>query len=137
MDAHAGDGGPWNPRATLVDPVDIDARTLAAALVSCVLSDTTHDQHHMRSPAGPDVILDVEVQGVRCVLSLVPQRPVTAPRLSRRQFEIATMIADGLTNREIASTLQISEWTVATHIRHVFAKFGVSTRAAMVARMLA
>jgi DNA-binding NarL/FixJ family response regulator len=123
-------------RTTVIDPADADASTLVEALVSVVLSDIAQRQHGRRGEAS-DVILDLEVRGIRCVLSRVPQSSrATEPQLSRRQVEIATMIADGLTNREIASTLQISQWTVATHIRHIFAKLGVSTRAAMVARVL-
>jgi hypothetical protein len=37
-------------------------------------------------------------------------------------------------NKQIAHQLHISEWTVATHLRRIFAKLGVDTRAAMVYR---
>jgi DNA-binding NarL/FixJ family response regulator len=43
------------------------------------------------------------------------------------------MIARGATNREAASRLFISEATVKTHLLHVYAKLGVSDRAAAVA----
>ena len=36
--------------------------------------------------------------------------------------------------KEVASKLSISEWTVSTHMRRIFAKLGVETRAAMVLR---
>ena len=36
--------------------------------------------------------------------------------------------------KQIAAQLHISEWTVATHVRRVFCKLGVSTRAGMVYR---
>jgi DNA-binding CsgD family transcriptional regulator len=44
------------------------------------------------------------------------------------------LVADGLVNKQIADVLRISEWTVSTHLRRVFAKLGVDTRAAMVSR---
>jgi DNA-binding CsgD family transcriptional regulator len=79
------------------------------------------------------VILDVEVDGVRCLLLRVPEASVP---LSPRELEIARMVARGYPNKTIASILYISSWTVASHLRRVFSKLGVSTRAAMVARLL-
>jgi DNA-binding CsgD family transcriptional regulator len=79
------------------------------------------------------VILDVEVDGVRCLLLRVPE--ARAP-LSPRESEIARMVAKGYPNKTIASVLDISSWTVASHLRRVFSKLGVSSRAAMVARLL-
>lgn len=84
-----------------------------------------------------DVILDVEVDGVRCVL--VRQTPETdrvEVVLSPREREIARMVAKGYPNKVIARVLEISSWTVSTHLRRVFAKLGVSSRAAMVAHLL-
>jgi DNA-binding CsgD family transcriptional regulator len=56
--------------------------------------------------------------------------------LSPREREIVRMIAAGYPNKAIAAVLEISEWTVGTHVRRVFAKLRVSSRAAMVARWL-
>ena len=52
--------------------------------------------------------------------------------LTGRELEIATWVARGCPNKQIAKNLHISEWTVATHIRRIFAKLGVDSRAAMV-----
>ncbi|HEX8863120.1 MAG TPA: helix-turn-helix transcriptional regulator [Actinomycetes bacterium] len=79
------------------------------------------------------MILDMEVDGVRCLLLRVPK---THAPLSPRELEIARMVAKGLPNKTIASVLDISSWTVASHLRRVFTKLGVSSRAAMVARLL-
>ena len=57
--------------------------------------------------------------------------------LSPREQEIVHMVAKGYPNKTIAAVLEISSWTVSTHLRRVFAKVGVRTRAAMVARALA
>jgi hypothetical protein len=46
------------------------------------------------------------------------------------------MVAEGHPNKVIAAVLSISPWTVGTHLRRIFAKFGVGSRAAMVARWL-
>ena len=45
------------------------------------------------------------------------------------------MIAKGYPNKVIASVLDISVWTVSTHLRRIFAKLGVTSRAAMVTAM--
>ncbi len=54
--------------------------------------------------------------------------------LTARELQIATLVALGRLNKQIAAQLHISEWTVATHVRRVFSKLGVSTRAGMVYR---
>jgi len=48
--------------------------------------------------------------------------------LTKRELEIATLATDRRTNREIASTLFLSEKTVESHMRHIFRKLGVSSR---------
>jgi DNA-binding CsgD family transcriptional regulator len=50
-------------------------------------------------------------------------------RLTRRELEVVRLMAQGLTNREIARRLFISERTVDGHLEHVREKLGVSTRA--------
>ena len=49
--------------------------------------------------------------------------------LSRREEEVAALVARGLTNRQIASELSISEHTVATHVRKILRKLGLRSRA--------
>jgi DNA-binding CsgD family transcriptional regulator len=46
------------------------------------------------------------------------------------------MVANGYTNKAIAKVLDISSWTVSTHLRRAFGKLDVGSRAAMVARLL-
>src|SRR5262249_43303600 len=65
--------------------------------------------------------------------------PPSAPSLvslSPREHEIVRMVAKGYPNKTIAGILNISSWTVCTHMRRIFAKLGVASRAAMVARLL-
>jgi non-specific serine/threonine protein kinase len=49
--------------------------------------------------------------------------------LTRREEEIAVRVAQGLTNRQIATELMISEHTAATHVRRVLKKLGLRSRA--------
>jgi DNA-binding CsgD family transcriptional regulator len=55
--------------------------------------------------------------------------------LSPREREIARLIAAGYPNKTIGGILDISPWTVATHIRRIFTKLRVHGRASMVARL--
>jgi DNA-binding CsgD family transcriptional regulator len=53
--------------------------------------------------------------------------------LSHRELEVLGLVAAGTTNRETAARLFISEATVKTHLLHIYAKLGVTDRAAAVA----
>lgn len=53
--------------------------------------------------------------------------------LSDRELEVLALIAQGLTNREAAARLFISEATVKTHLVHIYRKLDVNDRAAAVA----
>jgi DNA-binding NarL/FixJ family response regulator len=50
--------------------------------------------------------------------------------LSARECEVLALVAQGHTNRAIAAKLFLSEKTVARHLSNIFAKLGVSSRAA-------
>lgn len=58
-----------------------------------------------------------------------PHKPLTAARLSAREREVLTLIAQGRTNRETAAALHISEATVKTHLLHIYGKLEVPDRA--------
>ena len=47
-----------------------------------------------------------------------------AGRLTRRELEIAGLLAEGLSNKEIAARLVISQRTVETHVDHILSKLG-------------
>jgi DNA-binding CsgD family transcriptional regulator len=122
------------PRAVRVSapisPVDKLVRKLVA-----------HATHVADSgPCGDDkskkVIFDAELDGMRCLIVREPKTTEARVSCSPREREIARMVAKGYPNKAIAAVLEISSWTVGTHLRHVFAKFHVSSRAAMVARMI-
>jgi DNA-binding CsgD family transcriptional regulator len=56
--------------------------------------------------------------------------------LSTRESEIMSLIADGHTNGEIASSLFLAEKTVKNHVRSIYSKLGVASRSAAIARWL-
>jgi DNA-binding CsgD family transcriptional regulator len=76
----------------------------------------------------------LEHRGIRVVL-VIDAGAGNGYCLSPRELQIARMVAAGATNRAIADALDISEWTVSTHLRRVFAKTGVVSRAEMVAEL--
>jgi DNA-binding CsgD family transcriptional regulator len=86
-------------------------------------------------PSDNDVLLDMTRGSVRCRITRVRRTPL--PVLSPREHEVARMVSLGYTNKAIAAVLEISLWTVSTHLRRIFMKLSVTSRAAMVARLLA
>lgn len=84
-----------------------------------------------RDPSDPRMVF---IDGRR--YRLVPVEDPADLGLSARQVEIIRMVASGLVNKQIADALSISEWTVSTHLRRIFARLNVDTRAAMVSRFM-
>jgi DNA-binding CsgD family transcriptional regulator len=60
------------------------------------------------------------------------REPEAANRLTPREREIVELVATGATNREIAAHLVLSPRTVDHHLRQVFAKLGISSRAELI-----
>jgi DNA-binding CsgD family transcriptional regulator len=114
--------------------------TLLGPQVQAVVRQLVELANRMPDTDGDGVLIDQVIGATRCVVTVGPQRrparPMAADLLSPREHEIARMVADGRTNKEIASVLDISSWTVSTHLRRIFSKLGVTTRAAMVARLV-
>ena len=74
----------------------------------------------------------VETLGRRGRLDLTAA-PVAAAKddgvgLTARELDVLRLLADGLTNREIAARLFISQKTVGAHMAHIYAKLGVHSR---------
>jgi DNA-binding CsgD family transcriptional regulator len=120
----------------------------ASDLSACVLGEFQVEQHQLLVVSlEPSSLLDHEldqyielerftVQGKQCaIVQLKNTSPIEveiAKLLTDRELQIATLIASGQSNKQVAKQLQISEWTVSTHLRRIFIKLGVDSRAAMV-----
>jgi len=61
--------------------------------------------------------------------SAAGQERSRATTLSERELEVLSLLAEGVTNRELAERLFISEATVKTHVRHVLEKLHLRNRA--------
>jgi DNA-binding CsgD family transcriptional regulator len=131
-----------SPRSHIVHPRSArDSRvTNSDSHIADLLADELRrviDIAKTRPGSGTDgVLLDRELHGFRVVLTHSSVEGQHAVTLSPRELEIARMIGKGLPNKMIADVLDISTWTVGTHLRRIFAKLGVTSRAAMVAQLL-
>jgi non-specific serine/threonine protein kinase len=56
-----------------------------------------------------------------------------SPKLTERERQVAALVAEGLTNKEIAARLVISPRTVQGHVEHLLAKLGFTSRAMIAA----
>ena len=90
----------------------------------------------LSDPGSAQILLDVERDGFRITVIREPVKGRPRMVLSPREYEVARMVARGYPNKTIASVLEISSWTVSTHLRRIFAKLDVTSRAAMVAKLL-
>ena len=66
----------------------------------------------------------------------VVAQSATLDPLTVREQEILEVLLEGKSNREIAAELFISENTVKTHVRNIFAKYGVGSRAELISTVL-
>jgi non-specific serine/threonine protein kinase len=86
----------------------------------------------------PDVAFALAVDAIEEVARTARDRSrSTTTSLSRREASVAELLAAGLTNREIAGRLTISERTVEAHVRHVLDKLGLFNRTQVATWVLA
>jgi DNA-binding NarL/FixJ family response regulator len=88
----------------------------------------------VHAAAAHQALLDPLVHSRLLAAVTASPRPAPVPaglpdELTPREAEVLSLVARGLSNREIAAALVVSEATVKTHINHVFAKIGARDRA--------
>ncbi|MDQ4490085.1 LuxR C-terminal-related transcriptional regulator [Sinomonas sp. ASV486] len=57
-----------------------------------------------------------------------PERDTTGPKLTKREHQIAALVAEGRSNKEIAAALVVSPRTVDGHVENILAKLGFTSR---------
>lgn len=129
-------------RGTEASAVPQEARVLAAADSYAAL---TADSPHRAAFGEPEVapLLLPEVKDGRLAGEAVDavlraaghrvrrRRPALPGGLTPREAEVLAAVTRGLTNRQIARQFHLSDRTVGHHVQHIYAKVGVSTRAAL------
>ena len=138
-----GYGARWRILATLAAVLEQSGHAEAAAQRRfeglTILEDITQrlSDRDMRAAwlASPEV---VTLRGVtRRDSAAGPKSPQPYPMgLSAREVDVLRLVARGLSNREIADALTISERTVNSHLVHIFNKLEVNSRAAAAAQAL-
>jgi DNA-binding NarL/FixJ family response regulator len=127
-------GQPNPPRIVILTAYTDPARAMAALRMGV--------QGYVRKDSPPEILL----AAVRAVVngqiyldkqtaeSIAEEMPET--RLSLREQEVLEQLAGGNTNREIASTLMISEETVKSHVSNILSKMGLENRSQAISHAL-
>jgi DNA-binding CsgD family transcriptional regulator len=116
------DEQPWNRGHAAL------ARGLAgAALGRAEHKDMLDEARDRFTALGATYFVDLATKAIGAT-KMVARDGTRANNTTRREFEIAGLVAEGLTNREIAERLVLSERTVEGHIANLFAKVNVNSR---------
>ena len=103
-------------------PVELHLGKAAAALgsleqaVADLTAAATDAQHLGMAP------FSRRIEGLRA------RPPAGPPQLSQREREVARLVGQGLTNRQIAAALYVSERTAQNHVQHILTKLGFANR---------
>lgn len=116
-------------------PIPASVTELVRRIVEKSRAGETTPSSSAAPPGSEQIIADAELDGVRYLLVRMRKESREQVTLSPRELEIVRMVAQGHPNRIIGDVLNISSWTVATHLRRIFAKLHVGSRAAMIARI--
>ena len=128
-----------------LDGYRVLANTRVAAIPTIVVSGTAAPHDIERAYAEFNVLICLEKQAfdrqafrraVDEALSARKQAGDSLPGLTQREREVLALLARGLTNKQIADELVVSPNTVKRHLKAIFGKLGVSTRAAATARAI-
>ncbi len=89
----------------------------------------------IRDGAAGDILMHGSVAAKLAARVAMHEPRVPTPELSPREIEIAELMLKGLSNREIADSLYITEGTVKNYITVIYSKLGTSNRAQAIARL--
>ncbi len=127
---------PGAPRVLVVTTYDTDADTLPAIEAGAT--------GYLLKDAPPEELAAAVRTAAAGRTTLAPavadrlMHRLRAPHasLTRRETEVLTLVAEGLSNQGIGERLHLTQATVKSHLAHVYAKLGVDSRTAAVAAAL-
>lgn len=123
-------------KVVILTTFDLDEHVyeaLRAGASGFLLKDVPAHQlvHAVRVAAAGEALLAPSVTK-RLIASFAPPAPspslASLPDLTAREFEVLTLLAEGLSNSEIATQPFVSDATVKTHVAHILNKLGVRDR---------
>jgi NarL family two-component system response regulator LiaR len=82
-----------------------------------------HDVHRGMPSLHPSIALQVLRE-----INRPSEHPEMKNPLSEREMEVLKLVAQGLTNQEIANRMVLSEWTIRTHVRNILTKLHLANR---------
>jgi DNA-binding NarL/FixJ family response regulator len=135
-----GENGPRVILLTTYDDDDLVLRGMQAGAAGYLLKDQPAEEivEAIRSVSRGQAIF--RTSGAGRVLVRITEAASTLPvstsgidGLTARESEVLRLIAEGLSNRQIAAHLVIAEATVKTHVNNIFGKLGFQDRAQAVA----
>ena len=124
---------PGAPRVLIVTTYDTDADTLPAieaGATGYLLKDAPPEElaAAVRTAAAGRTTLAPTVAD-----RLMNRLRAPGAALTRRETEVLTLVADGLSNHAIGARLHLTEGTVKSHLARIYTKLGVDSRTAAVA----
>ncbi len=106
----------------------------AAALASRALEPEAYDAAYEVGRTDPSAVIALELDRPGTETAGLSSTQGARLGLSRREREVLTLMTDGRSDREIATTLYISPRTASSHVSAILRKLEANTRAAAVAR---
>jgi DNA-binding NarL/FixJ family response regulator len=118
-------------RASVIDAFRAGAKGIFSrddslgALCRCIQN--VHAGHTWASSEQIEAVLEVFARIAPLILPDKAKIP-----LSRREREVAELVAEGLSNREISAQLRLSQHTIKNYLFHIYGKLGMSSRVDLV-----
>ena len=117
-------------------PYEVARTRIQIARASAAMGDKEGERMHLELARSAFEDLGAVPDVERLEAGREAPQPKSQHGLTPREVEVLGLVAQGMTNREVASALYISEKTVARHVSNIFRKIGVRTRAAATAYAL-
>jgi DNA-binding NarL/FixJ family response regulator len=131
---------PVGTRVVILSAYDDDAfirRAFEAGVAGYLLKTMPRDEliNAVRAVGMGTTVLDPAVSTRLAGVNTLTE-PVGAPHLTAREQEVVALVADGLSNKAIATRLGVSTRTVEGHVNHVFTKLDLESRTELVRYVL-